>query len=97
MKYRIISEAGEAFEMTEDPRVIKSQLSSSKGVLANIVTNESASILVRYNDLNLWNSDYIRETQAAATASADAAVLAQKKSAALAKLTPEEKQILGLG
>lgn len=95
MRYRISNDAGEFFEMTEDPRLLKTQLTSAKAVLSNLVTNE-ASLLGKYTDLNSWNGDYAKEKQEAANAAAAASLLAQKKSDALAKLTSEDKQALGL-
>jgi len=86
---------GDIFETTEDPRVLESKLILAKNLLVNIATNEPA-LLIKYNELNSRLADDTKEKQDAADAIAAAQVKAQKRIDALAKLSVEDKQILGL-
>lgn len=96
MKFGIINSDGkEIFDVSYDPRVVKQSLNDLELIAEDLAKREVA-LLGRYPTFNSWYQGFLIRKQAATDEATATAVLTQKRTDALAKLTAEDKTILGL-
>jgi hypothetical protein len=96
MIYRVRNEEmREHFVLSYDPREIKVELDDLQDIVDTVLKTH-AELLDTDVRLSRWYDQYLLKKQAIEDAAAAELLREQIRTDALAKLTPEEKEVLGL-